>query len=123
MLQQFVRYCLVGLVNTAVGLSLIYAGMLFFNLPPGVANAAGFSVGVCVSYVLNKRFTFRSNAAAGRSFAMFAAVVAAGYAANLALVLFAVHTAGLNPYLAQPLGIGVYTVIVFLGSRYIVFRA
>lgn len=123
MIQQFVRYCLVGLVNTAVGLSLIYACMLFFNLPPGISNAIGFAVGVCVSYVLNKRFTFKSSAPAGRSFAMFAGVVAVGYAANLALVLFAVHTAGLNPYLAQPLGLSVYIVIVFLGSRYAVFRS
>ncbi len=123
MLEQFVRYCLVGLINTAVGLSLIYAAMIFLDLAPALANAAGFAVGLCVSYSLNKRWTFKSNAPTGRSFALFVGVVAIGYAANLAAVMAAIHGAGVNPYIAQLFGVGIYAVLVFLGSRYAAFRS
>ena len=43
------------------------------------------------------------------------------YLVNLVIVLVAHRLGGVDPYLAQPLGIGAYTAIMFLGSRYYVF--
>ena len=122
MIRQFLRYCLVGLANTAIGLSMIYAGMAILHLPPGIANALGFAIGFSVSYLLNRIYTFKSQAPAKRSLLIFGAVVAVGYTANLAVVLAAVHQAGINPYLAQLAGVCVYAGIVFFGARYAAFR-
>jgi uncharacterized membrane protein len=43
MMQQLIRYGLVGLANTAFGLSLIYLAMSVFGLAPALANAVGFA--------------------------------------------------------------------------------
>ena len=57
------RFGLVGMINTAVGLSIIAVLDLGLRVPPALANAAGYLVGICVSFVLSRRFVFRSRAA------------------------------------------------------------
>ncbi|MHA7873065.1 MAG: GtrA family protein, partial [Hyphococcus sp.] len=80
MMQQLIRYGIVGLANTAFGLSLIYVAMGAFGLAPALANAAGFAGAFIVSYWLNRRWTFRSDAHVGSSLTGFAVACAIGYA-------------------------------------------
>ncbi|WDI30423.1 GtrA family protein [Hyphococcus flavus] len=122
MFRQLVRYCLVGVINTFVGLSIIYVAMGVFLLAPALSNMIGFAVGILVSYTLNRRWTFSSNAPLSRSMTIFGLVCLTGYILNLSAVLTAIHIGGVNPYLAQLFGISVYTVSVFLGSRQLAFR-
>jgi len=122
MMQQLIRYGLVGLANTAFGLSLIYIAMSVFGFAPVVANAAGFTAAFLFSYWLNRRWTFRSDAHLGRSLTGFAAVCALGYALNLAAVLTAINFAQVNPYIAQLFGVAIYAGFVFVASKLFIFR-
>ena len=122
MLGQFVRFLLVGVLNTCVGLSVIFAAMGLLGLAEAPANAVGYAVGLCVSFVLNKRWTFTHDGRALAAALRFLFAFAIAYGLNLATVLGAIAWFGLDPYLAQALGVPPYTISFFLLSRYVVFR-
>jgi putative flippase GtrA len=117
-----VRFLLVGVVNTLVGLGIIYSMMYFLGMSVAPANAAGYFIGILVSFSLNKTWTFGSHDRIVTSFLRYFLVLVVGYAANLATVLFVHSRFDLNAYLAQAIGIIPYTTIGFLGSRYFAFR-
>jgi putative flippase GtrA len=75
-----------------------------------------------VSFSLHRIWTFGDRSAVSRSFPRWLALAAVAYPANLAIVIAAHRIGGIDAYLAQPLGIAVYTAIMFLGGRYLVFR-
>ena len=120
--MTLIRYLLVGVVNTLVGLGIIYLAMYFLKMDLASSNAFGYAIGIMVSFVLNKKWTFDSQDHVVYSFLRYLLVLAVAYVANLATVLFANSHFDLNPYLSQALGIVPYTTIGFLGSRYFAFR-
>jgi glycosyltransferase involved in cell wall biosynthesis/putative flippase GtrA len=113
---------MVGVANTLVGLGTIYCAMYFFQLSLINANAIGYAIGIIVSFILNKSWTFSSQDHVVSSFIRYILVLAVAYTANLASVLFADTHFSLNPYLSQAIGIVPYTTIGFIGSRYFAFR-
>lgn len=118
-----VRFLAVGCVNTVAGLSVIYAAKLFARADDVVANAAGYAVGLTVSFVLNKRWTFGFRGSTMAALPAFLAVFAVAYAANLATVLGLIEWAGVDAYWSQALGVAPYTAIFYLGSRRYVFNS
>jgi putative flippase GtrA len=117
------KFLLVGLGNTVIGLSVIYLlkGLAAFG--DGAANIGGYAVGLATSFTLNRNWTFRHPGAALPSALRFTAVFAAAYLANLGIVLTLVERFAVNGYVAQIMGIPPYTVIFYFGSRYFAFRA
>lgn len=120
--RQFGRFLSVGAVNALLGLLVIYAAKWFFGAGDVLANLIGYGVGMTVSFVLNSRWTFDFTGAWKPAFLRFIAVSTVAYAANLLTVLVAIRQFDVNGYLAQALGIPVYTLTVFLASKYLVFR-
>ncbi|MBO6902995.1 MAG: GtrA family protein [Rhizobiaceae bacterium] len=120
-LGRLLRYMLVGCANTLIGLSVIFLGMAL-GLSPVPANAVGYAVGLIASYLLNRRFTFRSRVPLGPGALRYAAVVTCGYALNLAILLAALHVLSINAYIAQTLGVGAYFIAVYAGSSLFVFN-
>lgn len=118
---QTLRFALVGLANTAIGLLAIYGLILFFNAGPVVANVVGYALGFWVSYLLNRRWTFADQRPARSSLPRYMALAAVAYGVNLAVVLAGTHYLAIGRYLVQLLGIGFYTSLMFVGSRYLVF--
>ena len=120
---QFGRFLGVGAVNALIGLAVIFAAKWFFGAGDITANLAGYTVGILISFTLNRRWTFDSASAWKPAFVKFVAVSGVAYAANLLAVLAAIHWLGFNGYLAQTIGIPVYTLITFLASKHLVFLA
>ncbi len=118
---QLFRFLVVGLANTGFGLLCIWGAMRFLALGDVAANFFGYACGLILSFVLNRSWTFAHSDAAVRTFPRWLAVAAVAYLVNLGVVLAGHRLLGVNPYLAQPLGIGVYTAIMFFGSRHFVF--
>lgn len=116
------RFVVVGLVNTVVGLAIVYACKYFLAMNDIVANGLGYVVGVTVSFILNLTWTFEYRgtklAAAGR----FLIAFLIAYLVNLATVMALIHLAGVNSYLAQAAGLPVYIVCFYLLSRAYAFR-
>ena len=115
------RFLSVGLLNTIVGLAVIYAAKLFLQLGDGAANALGYSMGILLGFALNSRWTFAYRGASLPAFARFALTTCVAYVMNLATVLVAIR-GGLDSYVAQALGIVPYTITTFIFSKYFVFR-
>ena len=115
------RFLAVGVFNTVVGLGTIFVAQVILGLGPVIANAAGYVTGVTVSFLLNKRWTFRFRGESGASLARFITVFIAAYAANLTLVSCLDELAGRVAAWHQIFGILPYTVLFYLGCRWYVF--
>jgi putative flippase GtrA len=121
--RSLIRYLLVGVANTLVGLGVIYFSMYELGLGNVTSNALGYGVGIVVSFGLNRQWTFRHTGSALPAMARFLVVTAVAYVANLGAVLVLSEGLGLNRYLAQLGGAPPYTLVGYLGSRYFAFRA
>lgn len=122
LLRQSVRFGLVGLVNTVIGLAAIYALMYFVGVGPALANALGYAIGLAVGFALNRSWTFKSKQSAVHLLPRYLNVAAASYLLNLCVVMAATSQFAVNAYLAQLMGIGIYTISMFLGCRRFVFE-
>ncbi len=86
-LGQAVRFGVVGVVNTLVGLAVIYLAMAALRFDDVAANVLGYAVGLAVGFALNRRWTF---AHAGRvlpTALRFAVAFVVSYVLNLATML------------------------------------
>jgi putative flippase GtrA len=120
-MRQIVRYAAVGLVNTALGYSLILVG-LAAGLGDYLANALGFGVGLCISFLANRRFTFeQTDRIALSEVARFLVCFTMSYSANLMVIALG-HAMDLqrNP-LIHLAGIVVYSALFFVLMQWRVF--
>jgi len=123
LVRQSLRFSLVGLVNTAIGLMAIYALMFLLDVGPALANMAGYTVGLAVSFLLNRVWTFNNTQPLTHVLPKYLLTAAACYLLNLGAVVLCAVYLSTNPYLTQLLGIGIYTICMFLGCRGIVFAS
>jgi putative flippase GtrA len=121
-LQAF-RFSLVGLANTTIGLLAIYAVLYFITADPAIANAIGFTIGLIFSFVLNRIWTFSDTRSIVKVLPRYLMIAAISYLLNLTVVLIGTHQLGIGPYLVQFLGIGFYTITMFMGCRWFVFQS
>lgn len=57
--KEFIKYCLVGLLNTLAGISTAYICLNILSLSYLISTAMAYVVGIIVSFSLNKKFTFK----------------------------------------------------------------
>lgn len=122
LIRQGLRFFLVGLINTAIGLGCIYVLLYFTKAGPFIANGIGYAIGLSVSFMLNRSWTFDHKGDFKQVFLRYLTVVAVAYLCNFAVVYHVIHYFQCNPYLAQPIGIVVYSGITFIGAKLFVFR-
>lgn len=122
-LRQALSFGAVGVVNTLVGYAVIYACMLGLGLSPLASNVAGYAVGLCCSFLLNRRLTFRSAGSARREALRFLLAFAVAYACNVAVLLASIDLLGIPPVWAQLVAGVAYTAVFFVLSKLYVFRA
>ena len=115
------RFGIVGLFNTALGLGVIFAGKALGGLGDLAANAIGYAVGIAGSFALNRNWTFRHKGEIKRAFWRFVAVFGIAYVLNLATVFGLRDFAGLNAYVAQAIGIVPYTLFSYWASAHYAF--
>lgn len=120
---QAIRYGIVGVSNTAIGLGTIYGLMFFLNTSPFLANVLGYAVALTNSFLLNRAWTFRARSEqVGSTVFRFLAVFAVAYAFQFG-TLAALLSIDANAYLSQAVGMIFYIGIGFIGNKFITFRA
>ncbi|MDM5339997.1 GtrA family protein [Fictibacillus enclensis] len=128
--HSFVRFLMVGVVNTLVGLGSIYLLLHGTGASYWVATFLGNAIGACVSYVLNRVFTFKSQSPVSGSIMRFIAVILAcyviAYYAAIRMAVWGIHA--LLPEYGQAaddaavlIGTGLYTLLNYAGQRWLVF--
>jgi putative flippase GtrA len=119
---QFTRFLVTGVFNTAVGLGVIWFCWRVIGLPPVVANAIGYCVGLCVSFLINRTWTFRSDRSTKSALPRFLAVFVVSYLANLATLLLLTDVFHVRVEWATLAANVPYTLVFYCGSRWFVFR-
>jgi putative flippase GtrA len=119
---HFLRYCVIGVANTAVCFSVIFLLTDFFDVDYVIGNGAGYGTGLAVSFILNKYGNFRSRGNLGRELVLFLASFAAAYALNLAVLIAAVRLVGLNGTLSQVVSGACYTIAFYFLMKGIAFK-
>lgn len=123
-LVSALRYGVAGVFNTLVGFSIILALDLGLRLDPHLANAVGYAIGICVSFVLSKLFVFKARKTARSAPARYIIAVAAAFALNqgvLTLAKLMLPTGPLWSVAAQASAAVSYTAALFLLSHFWVF--
>jgi putative flippase GtrA len=121
MLQlQLVRYCLVGLVNTAITFITIVVAT-HIGLDKVVANATGFAAGLINSYLMNKTFTFRQSQTGGRR-ANFIVSFLFAFGINLIILFATGDLQHIHPLAPQLCAVFSYNVAFFIMMKLWVFR-
>ncbi|GGY91463.1 GtrA family protein [Novosphingobium colocasiae] len=119
---QLVRFGLVGLANTATSACVIFAAI---RLGSGdyAANALGYAVGLCLSFALNRGWTFGVRGAVRLSeIVRFGAVVGLSYLVNLTVLSIMRDHGFRESVIGQGAAMVAYSVCFYILSRRFVFR-
>lgn len=132
---QFVKYCMVGVLNTLVTFGVIYICKSFLGLNLYLSNALGYVAGVVNSFLCNKQWVFRSKRGYRREAVFFLISFMICYAIQLwtvwiindswfgAEVYQLTATIAISGYgIATLVGNVVYTVTNFLFNKLITFK-
>ncbi|WP_176438484.1 GtrA family protein [Actibacterium lipolyticum] len=117
---QIGRYILIGLLNTGVGLAVIFALHVGAELSLAVSNAVGYFIGWLLSYVLNRSWTFAHSGSMARSLPLYLLVVLVAFGVNL-LVIVGLQAQGIPYVVAQISGAAIYSILTFIGAKIVVF--
>ena len=125
----FLRYLLVGGFNTLLDLGLFTVFAVAVGLQPLVANVISTSITLCVSYLLNRLFVFRTTRSVQHTVVQFVAVtLISGLVVQSAVIwtvirLGALMVPGLSHDILAPLAkvvaMGVGMVSNYLGYRWL----
>lgn len=112
---RFVRFALVGGVATAIQYAILVLLVLGFSVAPTPASSVGFVLSAIVNYLLNYRYTFRSNRAHGPAAAKFGLLAGSGLLINAAIMHLLVG-ASVHYLLAQICATAVVLLWNFIGN-------
>jgi putative flippase GtrA len=118
------RFCLTGLINTAVGGGIIFMLQWGFHIDPFIANAGGFIVGLGSGFILNSKFVFRNRPERGGTFGRYITAIALAFSFNQMVLRLLIREQfePLGLLLAQGAALASYSAICFILCRFWVFR-
>ena len=128
--RAFLRFLIVGLLNTCVGLAMMFSLLIVLKQDYWVSTFIGNTVGAVVSFVLNRRYTFQSDASVIMSGIRFFVVMFICYLISYRTGLWFVHVMLLSIHTiptsavdrcAGLSGMIVYTLTNYIGQKYVVF--
>lgn len=133
-IAQFIKYCIVGVMNTAITLGVIFLCKSVCGINPYVSNAIGYICGLINSFLWNKQWVFRSGSAYCGEAMRFAAGFGLCFAIQFAVVWglssgpfgekeFPIGRFVISGYgIATLIGSIVYTVCNFTYNKLFTFR-
>lgn len=120
--KNLIRFLLVGSLNTGL-VYLLFKFLLSLGVHYLVAGAIGWAVGVCISYVLNRTFTFEvEHKAHAKEFGTFVGVYLVQLAVGETTYWLMMGVLKLNADIAFLCNVAISTVISFVLMRWVVFR-
>lgn len=121
--HALLRFVLVGLSNTAVGLGTTWLALRHFGLGDAAANAVGYGAGFLWGFSWHRTWTFRHRGAIDTGLRRYAVVCCGSYLANLTMVLQVSRLLGEGNLVTQFCGMATYTMLAYTGARLYAFRS
>lgn len=123
MVRQFFKFGLVGALNTVLDYTLFTLLFSWAHVYYLVANGISFSVAVINSYILNRRWTYRSQHPNWRGEGLkYLTVYVIGLGISEALLFLFVEHVHLHQLVAKALTVGIVIFWNFFGTRFWAFR-
>lgn len=119
LLAQLLKFSLVGVLNTFVGLLVIWA-LTLSDVSPYLANAGGYLAGLAVSFFLNRSWTFAVED--GWPVLRYIACFCVCFCVNLLVLTAGLNLTSLSVYLVQGGAVVSYSLLFFVLCRVFVFR-
>ncbi|WP_088228198.1 GtrA family protein [Desulfosporosinus sp. FKB] len=122
--QEFLKFCVVGTLNSAIDLS-VFALLFAWGIPLLPAHTLSYSCGVMNSFLLNQKWTFKESAQQQsiRQLVQFIVLNLVTLSLTYGLLLWVHTTWGFSMLVSRLFSIAGSVVINFLGSRLWVFRS
>ncbi len=127
--RTFLRFVLVGVVNTLFGYAIMFGFYNLLELSYWVSSAANYFFGSILSYFLNKHFTFQDKSRDWKTVLRFVVNIAACYAVSyglarplVRLVLRSLPQTTIDNA-AMLFGSFVFVALNYLSQRFLTFRA
>jgi len=118
--RQLIRFALVGFAQNGAGY-LLYLLLTWLGMDPKLAVGVCYPLGVLLSYLGNKKFTFRHTGGNAGALSRFVLTYAGGYVFNLAGLYLLVDTLG-YPHQWIQLGLMIFLAgCFFLLQKFFVF--
>ncbi|MCM3691568.1 GtrA family protein [Neobacillus niacini] len=128
--NSFIRFLLVGVINTCVGLFIIFFLLNVLHLSYWVSTFVGNLAGACISYLLNRSYTFNSTVSIQKGLPRFLTIILicyfGAYFCSEKLMIwftsFHFENTAVEQNGAVLLGSVLYTISNYLGQKYFVFN-
>lgn len=126
--NTFIKFAAVGVINTLFGTAIMFGLYNLAGASYWVSSAANYILASILSYILNKRFTFRHEGEVVQSGVRFAINIAVcyfaayGLAKPFAMVLLEDAGKSIQENTAMLIGMCIFVVINYLGQKLFVFR-
>lgn len=119
--KSAIIYIMVGGFNTIFSYTMMF-GFTFIGIIPEISNALSCGITFIISYLLNKKFTFRSKRNHRKDFTRFAIASAISYIANLLTLILCHRILLLNEYFSLIIATFVYAVFGYILHKFWTFR-
>lgn len=122
------KFIVVGIVNTAFGMGIMFVFYNFFHLSYWISSASNYIFGSILSYFLNKHFTFQNKSKSLATVIKFTVnitvcyLIAYGVAKPLAVWLFSGFDAHVQNNVAMLAGSVFFVGLNYLGQRFWAFK-
>lgn len=126
--RTFLKFVLVGVVNTIFGYAIMFAFYNLLGLSYWVSSACNYIFGSILSYVLNKHFTFQDKSRGLQTVLRFAVNIAACYLIAYGAARPAVRwllrgcTQKLVDNAAMLTGSVIFVALNYLSQRFLTFK-
>lgn len=130
--RSFLRFILVGIANTVVGLTIMFTCYNVFGFGYWLSSALDYTLASILSYFLNKHFTFGYHEKGGWSMLRFAVNIAVCYLLAFSIarpfVRFCLMHLDLSisvsilENISMLIGSGFFVIINYLGQRFFTFK-
>lgn len=124
----FGKFLIVGVLNTFVGMTVMFTAYNIFHLNYWVSSVSNYVVGSVLSYFLYKYFTFKNEKKSWQQIVIFVVnisvcyVIAYGLAKPLTLWILEGYEKRVQENVSMLIGMGVFVLLNYFGQRLIVFR-
>ena len=126
---QFIRFLGVGVINTAVGTGTMFLLYNVFGAGYWISSASNYIVGSIVSYILNKKFTFKNQDSNKKTIIKFIVGIAVcygiayGIAKPLVHMLLSGQSQTVADNVAMLVGMGLFVIINYLSQKFFTFNS
>ena len=126
--STFIKFAIVGVVNTIVGMSIMFISYNVLHLGYWFSSFLNFSLASILSFFLNKNITFQSKGNTGTKAIRFALniaicyVIAYGIAKPFTMFVLKGQPVKIQENIAMLIGLGIFSILNYFGQKLIVFK-